>query len=384
MSPAGVRYHPDEWAHDLDEWWSPLTSLAAKAGCASDDWLTVLGVEEFFEPRLLEQARVLTPWICLAASAVAASAARTWAEATLRPDSGPAAWALATAAFDVAVGLERLRWDGRRLGEGVLRTCELIDLGRRAVSIPPSTSPAARTEPTGLYLAAGWLVHAGGAVEPAAVPASGPPGLTATPEPAFASIAAARAGTDPIAWGTAHLVERLIDGGIDRGPVALRPDDPPAEARANVLLVAGREVAAWAEPATSAGVAARASTARRPRSISPLVLSTPSPIRLPAHRSRSRPAATSKAAVASARAAGSASGCAATSAQRRAADAAAADAARQIHGVSTRACSSSRGSKNSPTPRTLSQSSLAQSALATRPVSGVHHSSRSWAHSSGW
>jgi hypothetical protein len=239
VSPAGVRYHPDEWAHDLDEWWSPLTSLAAKAGCASDDWLTVLGVEEFFEPRLLEQARVLTPWICLAASAVAASAARTWAEATLRPDSGPAAWALATAAFDVAAGLERLRWDGRRLGEGVLRTGELIDLGRRAVSIPPSTSPAAKTEPTGLYLAAGWLVHAGGAVEPAAVPAGAPPGLTATPEPAFASIAAARAGTDPIAWGTAHLVERLIDGGIDRGPVALRPDDPPAEARANVLLVAG-------------------------------------------------------------------------------------------------------------------------------------------------
>ena len=124
MSPVQVRYHPDEWAHDLDEWWTPLASLAAKADCSCDDWRSVLGVGEFFEPRLLEQARVLTPWICLAASAVAASAARGCAEAALRPDSGPAAWALATTAFDVAVRLERLRWDGKRLGEGVLRTGE--------------------------------------------------------------------------------------------------------------------------------------------------------------------------------------------------------------------------------------------------------------------
>ncbi|MGC1285131.1 MAG: hypothetical protein WA895_19500, partial [Streptosporangiaceae bacterium] len=87
MSPAQVRYHPDEWAHDLDEWWSPLTGLAVKADCASDDWLSVLGVGEFFEPRLLEQARVLTPWICLAASAVAASAAGRWAEVAAQPDA---------------------------------------------------------------------------------------------------------------------------------------------------------------------------------------------------------------------------------------------------------------------------------------------------------
>ena len=52
VSPAQVRYHPDEWAHDLDEWWTPLTGLVAKADCASDDWLSVLGVGEFFEPRL--------------------------------------------------------------------------------------------------------------------------------------------------------------------------------------------------------------------------------------------------------------------------------------------------------------------------------------------
>jgi len=136
VSPAQVRYHPDEWAHDLDEWWAPLTGLAAKADCASDDWLSVLGVGEFFEPRLLEQARVLTPWICLAASAVAASAARRWAEVAAQPDAEPAARALATAAFGVAVGLERLRWDGRRIGEGVLSTGDLLDLGRRAVQAP--------------------------------------------------------------------------------------------------------------------------------------------------------------------------------------------------------------------------------------------------------
>lgn len=231
MSPAQVRYHPDEWAHDLDEWWSPLTGLAVKADCASDDWLSVLGVGEFFEPRLLEQARVLTPWICLAASAVAASAARRWAEVAAQPDAEPAARALATAAFDVAVGLERLRWDGRRIGEGVLSTGDLIDLGRRAV-LALHDPAAAGAEPIGLYLAAGWLAHAGAEPALADIAAAAATGV------AFADIAAA-AGSDPIAWGTAHLVERLMDGMIDCGPAALRPDDPPAEARANVLLVAG-------------------------------------------------------------------------------------------------------------------------------------------------
>jgi hypothetical protein len=242
VSPVQVRYHPDEWAHDLDEWWTPLAGLTAKAGCAPDDWLSVLGVEEFFEPRLLEQARVLTPWICLAASAVAASAARGWAEVAAQPDSEPAARALATAAFDVAVRLERLRWDGRRIGEGVLSTGELIGLGRHAV-LGPVHAPAgtsAGAEPIGVYLAAGWLVHAGGAaLEPAAAPAGAPQDGAAPAAQAFAGIAAAAAGSDPIAWGTAHLVERLIDGAMDRSPAALRPDDPPAEARANVLLVGG-------------------------------------------------------------------------------------------------------------------------------------------------
>ena len=269
MSPVQVRYHPDEWAHDLDEWWAPLTGLVAKADCASDDWLSVLGVGEFFEPRLLEQARVLTSWICLAASAVGAAAARRWADLAAQPAAEPAARALATAAFDVAVALERLRWDGRRIGEGVVSTGELIDLGRRAApalaatpadragSARPAPSAAlATTEPIGLYLAAGWLAHASGtALRPTMIAedfshlerqilrdheeAAGDQGQAAASGSAFASIAAAAAGSDPIAWGTAHLVERLVDGMIDRGPASLRPDDPPAEARANVLLVAG-------------------------------------------------------------------------------------------------------------------------------------------------
>ena len=232
MSPVQVRYHPDEWAHDLDEWWTPLTGLVAKADCASDDWLSVLGVGEFFEPRLLEQARVLTPWICLAASATAASAARRWAEVAAQPDAEPAARALATAAFDVAVGLERLRWDGRRIGEGVLSTGGLIDLGRRAVlalhdpaatcaDVAASTRSAtslaatlATTEPIGLYLAAGWLAHAGGTTTlgPAVADhgaAVADHGEAAVAEPAladiaatgvaFADIAVAAAGSDPIA-----------------------------------------------------------------------------------------------------------------------------------------------------------------------------------------
>ena len=245
MSPFQVRYHPDEWAHDLDEWWTPLVGLTAKADCAGDGWLSVLGVGEFFEPRLLEQARVLTPWICLAASAVAASAARGWAEAAERSTSDARdAGALATAAFDVAVRLERLRWDGRRIGEGVLSTAELIDLGRRATPARDPAAASAGAEPIGVYLAAGWLAHAGGGgVEPTMIAADCSHREQQIRrdhgEPAFARIAAAAAGSDPIAWGTAHLVERMIDGVMDRGPAALLPDDPPAEARANVLLVSG-------------------------------------------------------------------------------------------------------------------------------------------------
>ena len=232
MSHALLCYRPDEWAYDLDEWWMPLAGLSAGTDCTSDGWLSVLGVQEFFEPRLLEQARVLTPWICLAATAVAASAARGWAET-----GEMSARALATAAFDVAVSLERLRWDGGKIGEGVLSTAGLLDLGR-AVLEARGYGAATDAEPIGVQAAAGWLAHTGAAVAMTAVvpePAAG----EFTAERAFADLAAAGCGSDPIAWGVAHLGERLLGGTMDRRREALRPDDPPGAARSNVLLVAG-------------------------------------------------------------------------------------------------------------------------------------------------
>jgi hypothetical protein len=241
VSPGGLRYHPDDWAHDLDEWWTPLVDLAAGADCGAPAWPEVLGVEEFFDPRLLEQARVLTPWICLAAAAVAAAAARGWAEATVQPGqpAEPSARARAAVAFDVAVSLERLRWEGRRIGEGLVSTAELLDLGR-AVLTAQGGPGAPWAGSVGMQLAAGWLAHAGGA-SAANPPPSGPaPAGAFAAERAFARLAAAACGFDPIAWGTAHLVERLLSGALDRRRAVLRPDDPPGEARANVLLVAGR------------------------------------------------------------------------------------------------------------------------------------------------
>jgi hypothetical protein len=232
VTRAELRYHPDEWAYDLDEWWTPLAGLTAGADCTSDRWLSVLGVQEFFEPRLLGQARVLCPWICLAATAVAASAARGWAET-----GEVGARTLATAAFDVAVALERLRWDGGKIGAGVLSTAELIDLGREVLTARGYV-PAAGAEPIGVQAAAGWLAHTGAAAAMAAVAPQRPAGEF-TAERAFAVLAAARCGSDPIAWGVAHLGERLLDGTMDRRRAALRPDDPPGAARSNVLLVAG-------------------------------------------------------------------------------------------------------------------------------------------------
>jgi len=232
VSPAQLHYHPDEWAYDLDEWWMPLAGLAAGADCTSSRWLSVLGVEEFFEPRLLEQTRVLCPWICLAATAVAASAARGWAET-----GQVSARILATAAFDVAVSLERLRWDGGKIGEGVLSTAGLIDLGR-AVLTARGYVPATGAEPIGVQAAAGWLAHTGAAVSMTALAPQRAAGEF-TAERALEDLAAAGCGSDPIAWGAAHLGERLLAGTMDRRRAVLRPDDPPGAARSNVLLVAG-------------------------------------------------------------------------------------------------------------------------------------------------
>ena len=247
MSRSQFRYHPDEWAHDLDQWWVPLASLVAAADCDSDGWANVLGVEEFFDHRLLEQARVLTPWICLAATAVTARAARDWAETAARQgpgtDASAASCALATTAFDLAVSLQALRWNGARFGAGPISTEGLIDKGRRAL--------AARGHPVvqdarsaAVHLVAGWLAHSH-----SAVPA--PPGESRTlpvrswrgeptADSAIAKIANAGAGSDPLAWGTAHLAERLLDGVLDRRQQPLRPDEPPVESQATVLLAAGK------------------------------------------------------------------------------------------------------------------------------------------------
>ena len=135
MNTGRLCYQPDEWAHDLNQWWAPLARLAAHADCTSGAWLDVLGVNEFFDYRLLDQPRVLTPWVCLAGAAVAASAARAWAEISVQQDqqADPAARALAATAFDLAVALEKHRWSNRRLGEQVTSTTELIEIGRAAL-----------------------------------------------------------------------------------------------------------------------------------------------------------------------------------------------------------------------------------------------------------
>ena len=245
MNQSQFSYNPDEWAHDLDQWWTPLVGLAAEPDCTALAWLNVLGVEEFFDRRLLEQSRLLTPWICLVATAVAANAARSWAETAARQDADTTvgdAWLLATAAFDLALSLEEFRWSGGNIGDGPIGTRQLIDMGRTTL-ISRGHAVGGR-EPTPVYLAAGWAAHSCGAdrlrIRPAErPPALGPSGRSAAECP-VASVAKAAASSSPIAWGTAHLAERLLDGALDRRRARLRPDELPAEARANVLLAAGR------------------------------------------------------------------------------------------------------------------------------------------------
>src|SRR5690242_9506238 len=132
-----LRYQPDDWAHDLDKWWLPLTELADQAHCRAAEWRTMLGVDEFFDVQLLSQVHLRTPWLCLAASALAAAAARGWALADADPKEPAAATAkaLASAAFDVAVALQELRWTGVQLGEDVIASDELITAGRPALSV---------------------------------------------------------------------------------------------------------------------------------------------------------------------------------------------------------------------------------------------------------
>ena len=246
MNRSQFRYQPDEWAHDLDQWWIPLASLVTGADCGSEAWPTVLGVEDFFDHRLLEQARVLTPWICLAATAVAARAARDWAESATphdrRTEARAARWALATTAFDLAVWWQALRWNGVEFGTGPISTEELINTGRDA--LVARGHPAVHDNlPVAICLVAGWLAHSRGAVLAPRRAQGPPPERLWDGEPAadqaIAEIAGSVAGSDSLAWGTAHLAERLLGGTLDRRPQLPRPDDPPDEAQANVLLAAG-------------------------------------------------------------------------------------------------------------------------------------------------
>lgn len=241
MNTGQLCYLPDEWAHDLDQWWAPLADLASQADCTSVAWLNVLGVNEFFDDRLLDQPYVLTPWLCVASAAVAASAARAWAESAARADQkAEAARALAATAFDLAVALEKHRWSDRRLGEQVTSTTELIEIGRAALGSRGHRA-AADPAPVALHLLAGWLARSGGEV-----PLPGPDGSSAATEPgggfsaqqAVAAIAGPALGAGTLICGTAHLVERLATGMLDPRPTSQRPDDPPAWAWATVLLVA--------------------------------------------------------------------------------------------------------------------------------------------------
>ncbi len=243
-----LQYHPDLWAHDLGQWWTPLASLAHDADCASGDWLEVLGVSEFFDHHLLVQPALLTPWICLTASAVcAASACR--AARLARTGQGESdrreATASAALAFDLAVLLERHRWSGGTVGSVRTSSAELMEAGRAALDRSGHPRP---TRPTAdgtdaIALVAGWLAVSGHSVTPAAAGRGTRPPATSMPDRIVARIAdrARRRMPDsePLVWGTAHLVERLARGKIDYRPTG-SPAEPPTEASANVLLASGR------------------------------------------------------------------------------------------------------------------------------------------------
>ena len=246
MSLARLSYHPDEWAHDRNQWWAPLASLAGCGDCASDDWLTVLGVEEFFDHGLLGQPHILTPWVCLAAAAAAASAAHRWAEIARQPDAGggpeTAARAVAVAAFELAVSLQRFRWSGQRVGVGVISTTELIEVGQAALRAHGFGGTTGGM-PTVVHLVAGWLSHSGGEVRVPDLDGGGPVPEWHKDSPAQQGamyIVASATGADVLTWGTAHLVERLAGGALDSLGDPQRPDHPPAAARANVLFVSGQ------------------------------------------------------------------------------------------------------------------------------------------------
>ncbi|HUD35839.1 MAG TPA: hypothetical protein VMR14_03010 [Streptosporangiaceae bacterium] len=250
MKATHLRYHPDHWAHDPGQWWAPLVRFAGEAPGAPRLWRQILGVNEFFDFRLLNEPEVFTPWICLAASAVAASTANLAtrrAREAVRPGAVREAGALAGLAFELAVSLQRLRWAGERVGTQRTSSPELLvrgldELIRHGYQVSERASGAAE----GVALAAGWLALSGHAPSLAVASAELGAGLAGRPTAGavvnHAAEIAARRQPDQAAliWGTAHLVERLARGTLDDLAVSARPDSSPAKAAVNVLLVSHR------------------------------------------------------------------------------------------------------------------------------------------------
>ena len=178
--------------------------------------------------------RVLTPWICLAATAVAARAARDGQKPPRRvgPEDrgpggplGPRDHGLRPGCRPASTALE-----GAEFSTGPISTRELIRHRSRRPR-GPRTRPRPRQRPSAVYLVAGWLAHSGGTVpaprrargRTTAAAWDGMPVADRAIEN-IAAIASSVAGSDPLAWGTAHLAERLRER--EPGPPSALPVRP--------------------------------------------------------------------------------------------------------------------------------------------------------------
>lgn len=247
MSHTRLHYDPDEWAYDPGQWWVPLADLAGTAKGGPGAWRKVLGVGEFFDSRILGQGRLFTPWVCLAAAAAAASAARAWGAGAPQRGDEDGAWNLAVTALELAVALQRFRWEDGTVGDGVLSTAELSTRGRAALAERVTVRAADGTIRAAVRLVAGWVAQSGAHSRlPQRAPATHRMSSQdcLPPSQAAAAVASAVLGAlpDPLAWGTADLVERFATGALDNLADTGKPDDPPAEAWANVPLVSERGV----------------------------------------------------------------------------------------------------------------------------------------------
>ncbi len=241
-----LRYDPDSWAHDLGEWWGPLARIARDSDGSASAWMPALGVEEFFDRRLLSQPAVFTPWLCLAAAAVSASSACRAAEVAgpaATPGERHGALAHAVVAFELALALQHIRWNGATIRTGETTSADLTADGLDA--LVKTGHEALSAQACGaVALVAGWLAISGQPLPtptaPSLLAAAGDADLD-TPAKVVAraaSLAQRRwPEPSPVLWGVAHLVERLANGALDEFATPTRPDDLPAEAAANVLLV---------------------------------------------------------------------------------------------------------------------------------------------------